>query len=255
MPPLAEGALVGRVQIPRLGVSVMVLEGDDEAILQKAAGHVPSSALPSATGNVVIAGHRDSFFRPLRGIRKGDEIRLTTREGIYRYQVDSMEKVMPDDVRVLRASARPTLTLITCYPFNYIGAAPMRFVVAASAINSPGAGALLASNIVTPEISPASLIATRHQDAIKATIAKPVKAPVQYMHLNLDEKQFHAARATKASPTGEPKMAAKDGESEPDDAEIRSASKKGKVRGLWGFISRPFRSEKSRTAERAAESD
>jgi sortase A len=131
-PTFPEGSLIGRVEIPRIGISVMVLEGDSEDILGKAVGHVPTTAFPGGRGNVVIAGHRDTFFRPLREIRKGDGISFTTTYGIYAYQVESIEKVGPQDTQVLSDPGEPTLTLITCYPFNFIGAAPERFVVRAS---------------------------------------------------------------------------------------------------------------------------
>jgi LPXTG-site transpeptidase (sortase) family protein len=133
-PPL--GSLIGRLDIPRVGISVMVLEGDGDEILGKAAGHVPATALPGGAGNVVIAGHRDTFFRPLRKIRNDDAIIFTTTQGIYHYKVGSIKKVGPQDVQVLQASDHPELTLITCYPFDYLGPAPMRFVVQAAEIPS-----------------------------------------------------------------------------------------------------------------------
>lgn len=115
----------------------MVLEGDGDGILAEAAGHVPTTALPGGAGNVVVAGHRDTFFRALRNIRMGDRIAFTTTAGTYHYRVENIHKVGPRDVQVLQASGYPRLTLITCYPFNFIGAAPMRFVVDASEIGSP----------------------------------------------------------------------------------------------------------------------
>lgn len=114
----------------------MVLEGDGDEILGKAAGHVPATALPGGAGNVVIAGHRDTFFRPLRRIRNDDGIIFTTTQGIYHYKVRSIKKVGPQDVQVLQASDHPELTLITCFPFDYLGPAPMRFVVQAAEIPS-----------------------------------------------------------------------------------------------------------------------
>ena len=131
---LPNGSVIGEMRIPRIGMSVMVLEGDDEAILEKAVGHVPSTALPGAAGNVAVAGHRDTFFRALKEIRPNDEITLTTTGGAYNYRVETIEKVGPKDVQVLAPSDHPTLTLITCYPFNYIGAAPQRFIVQAGEI-------------------------------------------------------------------------------------------------------------------------
>jgi sortase A len=129
--PLPTGALIGRMEIPDIGMSVMVMEGDNESVLGKAVGHVPATAFPGGAGNVVVAGHRDTFFRALRNIQKDDEITFTTTEGTYHYQVESIDKVGPQDVQVLQKSSRPTLTLITCYPFYYVGPAPKRFIVRA----------------------------------------------------------------------------------------------------------------------------
>lgn len=127
--------VVGSLQIPRLGIDVMVREGDDEATLAHAVGHLPSSPLPGSPGNIALAGHRDTFFRPLREIKVNDRIALTTREGSFEYQVESLKIVSPSDVSVLQASAEPTLTLVTCYPFYYVGSAPKRFIVRARQID------------------------------------------------------------------------------------------------------------------------
>ena len=128
---ILDGDLIGRVDIDRLGVSVPIIEGDDAAELEHAAGHVNGTALPGEKGNVAIAAHRDTFFRPLRNIRKGDVIRLTAPGGVYRYRVDSTEIVKPDDVGVLNSDGTRELTLVTCYPFYFIGSAPKRFIVRA----------------------------------------------------------------------------------------------------------------------------
>jgi sortase A len=94
-------------------------------------GHLPDTALPGDAGNVVLAGHRDTFFRPLRRLRTGDVIDIRTREGAFAYLVESASVVTPSDVWVLEPTGGPTLTLITCYPFSFLGAAPYRFVVRA----------------------------------------------------------------------------------------------------------------------------
>lgn len=124
-------SLIGRLKIPRIGLSAMVLEGNDERTLQLGVGHLHGTALPGMPGNVVLAAHRDTFFRPLRNIREGDRITITTTHGIHDYWVQSTAVVDPDDTQALRASLRPTLTLVTCYPFSYVGTAPKRFVVQA----------------------------------------------------------------------------------------------------------------------------
>jgi sortase A len=95
---------------------------------------VPGSALPGQPGNAAFAAHRDTYFRPLKGVRKGDEIAITTRDGDFRYLVSGTRVVDPSDVSVLRGSNEPTLTLVTCYPFDYVGSAPKRFIVSARLI-------------------------------------------------------------------------------------------------------------------------
>jgi sortase A len=128
------GELVGRIEIPRLGVSVIVAEGTDEATLRRAAGHIEGTQLPGLSGNVGIAGHRDTLFRPLRNIRQDDVITLTTLQGQYRYRVLSTKVVSPHDVAVLNPDGHEILTLITCYPFYFIGPAPDRFIVRAARV-------------------------------------------------------------------------------------------------------------------------
>jgi len=128
-PPPVEGSLLGRMEIPRLALSTVVLEGDSNQVLRKAAGHIPGTALPGRAGNVAIAGHRDTFFRALRNIHEGDDIALETIAGTYHYRVDSTAIVAPKDIQVLKPSDQPSLTLVTCYPFSYVGSAPKRYIV------------------------------------------------------------------------------------------------------------------------------
>jgi sortase A len=127
--PLENGLLIGRLRISRLKMAAMVREGANESTLRLAVGHVPGTALPGNIGNVGLAGHRDTFFRPLAKIHKNDAIDLETDQGIFRYLVTSTQIVSPRDVSVLKASAGKTLTLVTCYPFYYVGSAPKRFIV------------------------------------------------------------------------------------------------------------------------------
>jgi sortase A len=131
-PRPARGETIGRLEIPRLGVSVVVRSGDDARTLQLAVGHVPGTALPGEDGNVGFAGHRDTFFRRLRDIRPDDEIIVTTPHGAFTYRVERTVVVEPEDVWVLDPTGTPTLTLVTCYPFTYLGSAPQRFIVRAS---------------------------------------------------------------------------------------------------------------------------
>jgi sortase A len=140
--PLAD-AVVGRLLIPRLELMAMVREGADESTLRRAVGHIPGTALPGRIGNVGLAGHRDTFFRALAKIRNDDVIDLETQQGTYRYQVVSTKIVGPRDLSVLAASGGETLTLVTCFPFRYIGSAPQRFIVRATQITAakkPSAG-------------------------------------------------------------------------------------------------------------------
>ena len=134
-PASAMSGLIGRIEIARLGLSVMVIEGDDGKTLRRAAGHVPGTALPGQLGNVGITAHRDTFFRPLRNIQMSDVITLTTLQGVYRYRVVSTKVVSPQDVEVLDSSGGEVLTLVTCHPFYFIGAAPNRFIVRAERVN------------------------------------------------------------------------------------------------------------------------
>lgn len=128
------GGLIGRVEIPRLGISVIVMEGTGAPILRRAVGHIPGTALPGQHGNVGISGHRDTFFRPVQNIETGDMILLTTMTGEYRYRVVATSVVAPEDLAVLAAGARETLTIVTCYPFYFVGPAPKRFIVRAERV-------------------------------------------------------------------------------------------------------------------------
>jgi sortase A len=124
----------GRLEIPRLGVSAIVKVGDDDATLDRAVGLVPESARPGQGGNIVLAGHRDTFFRPLRDIRIGDRIRMAVPDRTYTYEVESVMVVSPDDTNVLRSKGREELTLVTCFPFRYVGPSPDRFIVSATRV-------------------------------------------------------------------------------------------------------------------------
>lgn len=141
--PLAEpqlltlGEVLGQIEIPSLDFRAIILHGDSPELLRRGIGHLPETPLPGELGNVALAGHRDTFFRPLRRIRAGDLITLRTFKGEnFQYRVESMSIVSPADVDVLRSSDRRQLTLITCFPFNYLGSAPNRFIVRAFQVPS-----------------------------------------------------------------------------------------------------------------------
>jgi sortase A len=125
----APGEVIGRLEVPRLGLHVMVVEGAGHDQLELGAGHIADTALPGFDGNIGIAAHRDGLFRPLRNIEKGDRLVLSTVSGAYRYSVTRVEIVRPTDTYVLHSTGRPELTLVTCYPFFYLGPAPNRFIV------------------------------------------------------------------------------------------------------------------------------
>ena len=131
-PAPAGGSVVGRIEIPRLSVSAVVRAGIDARTLRLAVGHIPGTPLPGDKGNVGLAGHRDTFFRALRDIHSGDAIRIVTASESFVYRVDRTAVVQPRDVWVLDPTDAPTLTLVTCYPFTYLGSAPDRFVVRAT---------------------------------------------------------------------------------------------------------------------------
>ena len=126
--------LIGRIEVPRLNLTVVVFEGTTNKTLRRAAGHITGTALPGQIGNVGIAGHRDTFFRPLRNIHLDDIITLTTLSGAYRYRVVSTKVVHPDNVAVLNPDGTEILTLVTCYPFYFVGPAPDRFIVRAQRV-------------------------------------------------------------------------------------------------------------------------
>jgi sortase A len=133
-PDRAEGSLVGRIDIPRLDLSAVVFEGTTDDTLARGVGHLRGSAGPGERGNLVLAGHRDTFFRELRNIREGDEVNIKGPQGEFEYKVESTTIVNPDQTEVLEPGNGDTLTLITCYPFRYIGNAPQRFIVRASKV-------------------------------------------------------------------------------------------------------------------------
>ena len=123
------GGVVGMLDVPRLRLTTPVVEGDDDRTLKRAVGHLPDTPLPWEKGNSALAGHRDGLFRPLKDVKVGDEIRFRTTSEQLRYRVTKTSIVKPDDISVLEPRSTEALTLITCYPFNYVGSAPKRFVV------------------------------------------------------------------------------------------------------------------------------
>ena len=130
------GTLLARLDAPSVALSTAVLEGSDDRTLRRAAGHIEHTAQPGARGNVGIAGHRDTVFRPVRKLKIGDSLILTVPGSILEYRVSMTRIVNPDAVDVLNPTHEPTLTLVTCYPFTFIGSAPQRFIVTATLVHS-----------------------------------------------------------------------------------------------------------------------
>jgi sortase A len=131
---LLSGELVGVLRIMRIGLAGVVVEGDDDGVLDRAIGHLPDTPLPWQGGNSALAAHRDAIFRPLKDVRSGDVLRLETAYGDLDYRVRETLIVAPDELWVLEPTSVTTLTLISCYPFDYIGPAPERFIVRAERI-------------------------------------------------------------------------------------------------------------------------
>jgi LPXTG-site transpeptidase (sortase) family protein len=133
-PSPSAGMVIGRLEAPTVKMSTTVLEGSDDATLSRGAGHLEDTPFPGEAGNVGIAGHRDTVFRPLKRIQVGDPLELTTADRLYRYRISKTLIVGPNDVYVLDPTKTPTMTLVTCYPFEYVGHAPRRFIVQAELV-------------------------------------------------------------------------------------------------------------------------
>ena len=189
----ANGSVVGRIEIPRLGVSAVIRAGSDARTLRLAVGYIPGTALPGDAGNFGLAGHRDTFFRKLRDINPDDEIRVVTKDGTFHYYVERTTIVRPQDVWVLNPTNYPALTLVTCYPFNYIGSAPKRFIVRAALSPTQPAGRWTVTN------------AAENIDAGTAT-ATPVRANVATKKVSVrprvDRLHRGVAKAQPKRPTG-----------------------------------------------------
>jgi sortase A len=144
------GSAWGRLELPRIEVSALIAEGVDARTLRRAVGHLPGSVFPGEVGDVALAGHRDTFFRGLRNVVEGDLIHVQTADGSFFYRVDSLQVVDANDGNALTSSSLPTLTLVTCHPFDYVGPAPRRLLVRAKQVEA----ALMASALPLPELLP-----------------------------------------------------------------------------------------------------
>jgi sortase A len=124
------------LNIPSVDLEVPVLEGVDELTMNRGAGHIPGTALPGEPGNVGIAGHRDGFFRVLKDVHLGDVIEVERTDATDRYVVEAIDIVSPSDTSDLQSTTASTLTLVTCYPFHFVGSAPQRYVVRAALVST-----------------------------------------------------------------------------------------------------------------------
>lgn len=177
---LAKNTLIGRMRIPRLRLSTIVREGTAEDTLSIAAGHIPSTALPGDAGNIGVAGHRDTLFRGLRNIKKDDVIEFETLDRAYKYRVEGTQIVKPTEVSVLKPGREPELTLVTCYPFYYVGSAPDRFIVKAVQVGAESQPTQLA-HIVTdtkaaePQAGKADAPESEREQPRTSTVAIPIR--------------------------------------------------------------------------------
>lgn len=147
-PAVAPGTVLGQFEVPRLGLSYVLLEGTDNRTLGRSVGHVEGTGLPGSPGNIGIAGHRDTHFRKLEWVHRDDEIVLTSRDGARDvYRVEWSRLFTPGDIQVLDESHGPALTLITCFPFEYVGSAPLRFVVRAVPVDATRARLIAGAEI------------------------------------------------------------------------------------------------------------
>ncbi|MEO8274970.1 MAG: class D sortase [Thermoanaerobaculia bacterium] len=137
--PRVDRPFVARLEIPAAPLTALVVDGVDDRTLRRAVGRIPGSSLPGNPGDVALAGHRDTDFRSLGRVSIGDRLSLRTADGKFQYEVESIRIVSPQQVEVLKPLDHPTLTLVTCFPFRFVGRAPLRYVVRAREVGRPGA--------------------------------------------------------------------------------------------------------------------
>ena len=135
------GAPLAILRIPTLALQVPLLEGTDDLVLNRGVGRIIGTARPGELGNIGVAGHRDGFFRGLKDLNQGDLIELETLTLTDTYRIDAITIVTPQDVHVLEHQSVPTLTLVTCYPFYFVGSAPKRYIVSATLVESDSVAA------------------------------------------------------------------------------------------------------------------
>ena len=225
----ADTNLIGLLDIPRLSMSTPVVRGDDSTTLSLAAGHLPDTPRPWEPGNSAIAGHRDGLFRPLRNIRVGDDIFMRTSRGDLRYRVNNTKIVMPDDLTVLSRTDGQTLTLITCYPFQYIGAAPQRFIVRAERVEN-------IERVENAGTSPPRSVAV---EALPATPATAVEAPKPLKTSSKPSVKKRKPQKSAAKRTATPKTTPTSSLSKSSAGERRDGKARKFFRKIGGFFKKP----------------
>jgi sortase A len=235
LPRLAPGDLIGRIEIPRLRMSTVVFEGTGDDVLRIGVGHLPGSPLPGDHGNVVLAGHRDTFFRALRNIHEHDAIDVVTPAGTRRYRVDSTAIVAPDHTEVLNATPGAVLTLITCYPFEWFGHAPKRFIVRAREDEHPApslASAMPSRSPVQSTISTMRPVIRRPPTPIVREV-KSISSPGEVAPAPADG--LDGLSATKVVGAQEDLSAPVETESPADTGVVAASGGNRMVRGLKKF--------------------
>lgn len=200
---LARGAAIGALSIPRVHLDAVVLHGSDVRTLRRGPGHIEDTALPGQPGNVAIAGHRDTFFRQIRDVREGDDVFIDAREGRYAYRVTSVSIVDPHDLRVLRPTTAPMLTLITCYPFWVAGPAPDRFVVRATEVSRPGesVGAAVTATSATTLSDPTAATMTAERHRVVDEPREPPPPATVHEAIERFRRSYNARAARHGQPT------------------------------------------------------
>lgn len=235
---LEPGALIGRVEIPRLDVHAVIFEGTGDDELDRGVGHMQGTALPGDPGNVVLAAHRDTYFRGLRNVGDHDIITVSTPDGPRRYQVDSIRIVSPYDTAVAGPTPQPTLTLITCYPFEFFGHAPKRYIVQARELSETQAAVPVPPAAPKPAKTEAKPQASRvHVSAVR----DHVSAPLHPVTVALEDAPVHMDLANPA-PLAEKSLAEKPVAEKPapakpeSDQAIPAATEPGQKKHKFGWI-------------------
>jgi len=242
--------LVGIIEVPRLGISSPVISGDDERALDVAVGHLADTPMPWEHGNSAVAAHRDTLFRPLEHVKAGDVVRMRTTRGDFEYRVKSTKIVEPDDVSVLSAAGADALTLITCYPFRFVGHAPQRFIVRAERVGSlPETTGIRRTSLrsgstsARPSASPVQRAVSTNgaQDSAVKAAAENAASP-HASNVVKSKGPAHSSARTQAGSPQQKKMSAKSRASAsvkaetPDDQRKKKASDEPRKKRRWYHI-------------------